>query len=376
MDTEHSPQFETEQSAEPYGLLNKRLNGQEKRFGRRWCGFFDIDGTTYREGVDNTSLRDQIEEGLWGLTYVTGTDMNRVVRLINEGKIPVPLAVGSNLGTRRFYLKEHAANKSPATLTIDDFQEDIAFRSEADHIAEPGKTFRQTIHDRLLNNGFNLINAPFNQDKTPNVFSSFNLRFTQDYNETNFKLWCELDPHKLDLHISVNPQNRALIQHYQEYLQRLYPQYDLSIYYGYTPDKDKADQEVWNVHFLPKNSWGKERFVQDICKLLNAKGLIAGDTGNDIGQLFSNYNTENIKDLIRAAVGGSNQSLTEVIRDPSLNNERHSSFRRLNINGMTDLRVYDETHTPLTGPASLARVMNILQRAWNIFSPRTNTSST
>lgn len=347
----------------PYSLLRQRLADQEKTYGRRWSLFLDIDGTVLREGIDNAEFYNQIEEGLWGLTYVTGTDFPRMVRLIKEGKIKKPLAASTNLGTRRFYLKESAVDKPNHEIEESDFQEDMDLKQKIITTGFDKMTLYKQLHPQAIDK---LNNDP--------RYSKFNLRFlwledTFDAAEYE-KKWIPLDPDKFDLYITVaQGTTREELNEYQNALQKLFPQCDVLMYHNRNfANKDSE----WNVHLLPRNAWGKDRFVQDISKLLDTKGLIAGDSGNDVAQLMARYEGEG-KDFIRAVVGGGKADLLSIIRDERINDERGGSLRKLNLDDTHQVRMYDERNQEVKGSQSILYLMRLLERAWRRFG---NTSRT
>ena len=277
---------------EPYALLKKTLDEQESSEGRRWTLFLDIDGTVYKEGINNSALYEQIKEGHWGLTYVTATDIKRMVALIQEGKIARPLAAGTNLGTRRFYLKEKSFEKSSDQITEADFEEDRNYLAKVE-----ASGFNKT---KLFND---LTSTLFQRINADPKFSKFKFMLLPPGDTTDPATyayeWIPRDPYKFDLYVTVaKDANAQEIQEYQTYIKGFFTDYDILMYQDQTLENGDTK---WNFHILPKNAWGKDNFVRDLASEINTKGLIAGDSGNDIVQLLADYPGE-AKDFIRAYI--------------------------------------------------------------------------
>ena len=92
-------------------------------------------------------------------------------------------------------------------------------------------------------------------------------------------------------------------------------------------------------------------------------GIKAGDSGNDIQMLEADFEAVEVKDFIRATVGGSTPDILQKMSQSDKTEAR--TFQRLQ-DMIQGIRVYHERNEKFIGPQSLAHIMEILERAWRI----------
>ncbi|MCX7955666.1 MAG: HAD family hydrolase [Patescibacteria group bacterium] len=197
-------------------------------------------------------------------------------------------------------------------------------------------------------------------------FPEFSFVFQDQKTDDKWKgVGMRIDPNKLSFNyvVPTNIDNERVGLFLQS-LQRFFS--DFTVILSQNLALSNNSQTAWFCDIVP---FGKDEVIRYLSQKYKAKGLIAGDSGNDINMLFGDFPGE-AKDYIRTAVGGSQQELLKEI------NKFSSSPRdwRLLIIQDKQVRMYVETKSSKSsnriGPQTLEHVIDVLERAWRIFGKK------
>ncbi len=326
-----------------YSLLAKQILRQEKHYGRKWVLFSDIDRTAYRKGVDNSSLTKQIDDGFWGLVYITGRHLHGVVELLQSGKLKKPHAVATNVGTRLYYLDENSADKPERDLTCQDFIEDNEFIKKTRNCGFS----KSDVHAK----GKSLI------QEMSYLNPDFHLEFQEQEKDINWKhIGTIVDPFKVSFVYCLpsecpNEVKKDFIKKIKEHFKGYCTVISIAL--------DSPQKNTWCLDVVP---FAKDKAIKYLNKKMQVKGVIAGDSGNDIHMLLGQIG-EATRDFLRICVGGTTHDVLEEIAKVSIRQEIASWVFRKPNQSDEFMYAYIESRKDCLGPISLARAMNEAEQA-------------
>ncbi len=321
----------------PYSLLIKQIELQYLHFGRKWVLFTDIDRTAYRRGIDNSQLGQQIEIGKWGLVYVTGRHLEGVIELLQKGKLKKPHAVATNVGTRLYFLKVDSEDKKEAELTCNDFIEDVEFVKKA---IDTGFK-KRLIHGK----GRDLITIMHE------LYPQFELQFQEHEKDDRWKtVGSVVDPFKVSFTYKI-PQGtpketkKNFIREIKEFFAGCCTVISLDI--------ECQEKNTWCLDIVP---FAKDKAVRYLNRKFKVRGIVAGDSGNDLHMLFGKIG-EATRDFLRICVGGTTHDVLEEISKLNIRQEIASWAYRKHTDSDDFMYAYIEPSKECLGPISLAQAM-------------------
>ncbi len=336
-----------------YQLPQEVLHQQAARFGgRRWALFSDVNGTVDdpRRRPDQT-LAPCLHEKSWLTVYSTGGDLSEVLKLVQNGRIPVPHIVVSELAGPIHILKPQSAIKPQTELCSTDFIQDQNF----------SRRLRKRFPREKVMGDVDSVIGRMNRDFADFYFGYRGIDKTQPGKDTSIS--------RIRLEFTVTPGTpRKRIERFRGELQKHFDKQfpGLKVLIFQETDKDRKS----GYHKVLLVPWGKEKAIIYLQKKLGINGaILAGDS--DIDPLFDpSIGT----DTWRVPVGKT--LMAEAQMQQALHSRRvvepipsgttvHRIYLHKNSNDWNPtIFLYDSARR--SGSESVARAVRMADLAWEI----------
>ncbi len=318
-------------------ILNKR-DVQEERGERFGVTFTDIDNTFFRADRAQASaeLAHRAEQHNYPIVAVTGNDFAGVKNRINGGELPAFDMIIGSVGTEIYVRQGHGV-----TYEKDEYYDRMLARTGFD---------RPNIAKRVEE-----FMASYNQLQ-PNADLVFqNPEAETAYLETSDEK--EVQPYKISCFFYANSPEEVAVISAQAAEQ--FPEQDIVVCeeIGYNATlKEADDRKKYNIDFLPITKAGAVKYASDILGV--ERGILAGDSGNDIDMLLKSGT------LAAVVVGGAKAELKEAAITAGA--KRHKRFTIVEDDAGQPKAIYVENDESRLGPDSILHAAEVLRRAERI----------
>lgn len=246
-----------------YAFPKQVLDQQARRLnGRRWALFSDVNGTVEDpKSCPDTTLAPRLTTNSWLTVYGTGGNLSEVIALVNNGRIPAPHIVVSELAGPIHILKSEAATKPPTALQPSDYVQDPNF----------SRKLKRRFDKEAVMKGVDQIIGHMTRESK---LAAFNFRYRGDVDK-------DVSHSRIRLEFTVPPvlgekRKKPFIDELKAQFATLFPGLKLLIFQETEKDRQTG------YHKILLAPWGKEEAIKYLQKKLGVNGaILAGDSGID-----------------------------------------------------------------------------------------------
>lgn len=296
--------------------------------------FADLDDTFYHPEVPNVSqqLYTYCQEKKWPIVILTGNSFNGVMAKISNGILPAFSVIVGHVST---------------DMWIQDAQNPLTYRQDTDF----EEYIRQRKFDRgqIIEKGFNLIQTQ--QKKLPE-FAFQNTEAERKFIKTRVTQ----EPYKVSFFLTAS--SVAKVARIKTILENHFKPYTVLIsdHTAYNRTQKKKWPKKFCLDILPLS---KGDAVNYLARLLAIKkGIVAGDSGNDIQMLM-----DTPPQLLSVLVGGSKAEALAAIRKATISHDTHQPGIRVIVNARGSKKLcYVEPDTSRRGPESILKALTYIDQ--------------
>lgn len=313
-----------------------RQNERGEAFG---IAFTDIDNSFYRpdRAATTSEIGVQAENLNYPIVAVTGNDFTGVLKRIESGELPPFEMIIGSVGTE-IWVRQAETNT---------YKPDRAYEKELENSG-----YHRPQVAELVSQFISQVNGaePDLQVEYQNPVGE--LVYLQSADDS------KIQPFKISCFFYASSESE--VANLTQLANEKFPNQALVVCeeIGYNSRLEPGDQrKKYNLDILPITKAGAVAYT---CDLLDVKkGLVAGDSGNDIDMLIDSGT------LVAVVVGGAKNELVQAVNTQAPT-EKPTSFRKVTTETGQTKAYYVERDFSRLGPDSIARAAQILLRAERI----------